>query len=223
MRMPDPRDPGHHRKHRPGQPRTARKHNRKDSRKADRKAGRKDNPLRRPADRLRVFVNMLLIVVLIIGLPLAGWGAGTLTYDHYQGVVHSQNLGKHQVTAHLTANASRLVPGAVPGGAVGSAPVSWTDGSGTHTGRTVVVEGQKKGAAIRVWVDRTDRITLPPENSSVGLTSGVTAGIVAASTAAVLVSGAAVGFHRSLDRRLDARWEKEWAEVEPKWSHRSDR
>ncbi|MEV6418290.1 hypothetical protein [Streptomyces sp. NPDC051662] len=207
MRTPDPRDPGHHRKRRPGPPRTA----------------RKDNPLCRPADRLRVFVHMLLIVVLIIGLPLAGWGAGTLTYDHYQGITHAQNLEKHQVTAHLTANASRLAPGAVPGGAVGSAPVTWTDGSGKHTGRTVVIEGQKKGAAIRVWVDRSDRITLPPENSSVGLTSGVTAGIVAASTAAVLVSGAAVGFHRSLDRRLDARWEKEWAEVEPKWSHRSDR
>ncbi|MFE4369611.1 hypothetical protein ACFRMN_15515 [Streptomyces sp. NPDC056835] len=207
MRTPDPRDPGNHRKRRAGHPRAA----------------RKDNPLRRPADRLRLFVNVLLIVVLIIGLPLAGWGAGTLTYDHYQGITHSQNLGKHQVTAHLTANASRLVPGSVPGGAVGSAPVSWTDGSGTHTGRTVVVEGQKKGAPIRVWVDRADRITLPPENSSVGLTSGVTAGIVAASTAAVVVSGAAVGFHRSLDRRLDARWEKEWAEVEPKWSHRSER
>ncbi|MFE2032313.1 hypothetical protein ACFXBB_03425 [Streptomyces scopuliridis] len=206
MRTPDPRDPRNHRKHRPGHARAA----------------RKDNPLRRPADRLRVLVNVLLIVVLIIGLPLAGWAAGTLTYDHYQGITHSQNLGKHQVTAHLTANASHLVPGAVPGGAVGTAPVSWTDGSGTHTSRTVVTEGQKKGTPIRIWVDRTDRITLPPENSSVGLITGVTAGIVAASAAAVFVSGARAGFHRSLDRRLDAQWDKEWAEVEPKWSHRSD-
>ncbi|MGW2509764.1 Rv1733c family protein [Streptomyces scopuliridis] len=207
MRTPDPRDPRNHRKRRPGHARAA----------------RKDNPLRRPADRLRYLVNVLLIVVLIIGLPLAGWAAGTLTYDHYQGVAHSQNLGKHQVTAHLTANASHLVPGAVPGGAVGTAPVTWTDGNGTHTSRTVVTEGQHKGTSIRIWVDRTDRITLPPENSSVGLITGVTAGIVAASAAAVFVSGARAGFHRSLDRRLDAQWDKEWAEVEPKWSHRSDR
>ncbi|MFE4533677.1 hypothetical protein ACFRKB_01240 [Streptomyces scopuliridis] len=207
MRTPDPRDPRNHRKHRPGH----------------RRAAGKDNPLRRPADRLRVFVNVLLIVVLIIGLPLAGWAAGSFTYDHYQGITHSRNVGKHQVTAHLTANASHLVPGAVPGGAVGSAPVTWTDASGTHTGRTVVIEGQKKGSSIRIWVDRSDRITLPPENSTVGLITGVTAGIVAASTTAVLVTGARVGFHRSLDRRLDAQWDKEWAQVEPKWSHRSDR
>ncbi|WP_326609743.1 hypothetical protein OG949_06325 [Streptomyces scopuliridis] len=207
MRTPDPRNPRNHRKRGPGHARAARKR----------------NPLRRPADRLRVLVNVLLIVVLIIGLPLAGWAAGSFTYDHYQGITHSQNVGKHQVTAHLTANARHVVPGAVPGGAVGSAPVTWTDASGTHTGRTVVVEGQKKGSSIRIWVDRSDRITLPPENSSVGLITGVTAGIVAASTAAVLVSGARVGFHRSLDRRLDAQWEKEWAQVEPKWSHRSER
>ncbi|MFJ1911322.1 hypothetical protein ACIOGX_05210 [Streptomyces sp. NPDC088147] len=227
MRTPDPGDPrndrnhrnnrndrnhrhgnhGHHRKHRPGRPRAA----------------RNGNPLRRPADRLRFCVDILLMVVLIIGLPLAGWAAGSLTYDHYQGVTHSQNLGKHRVTAHLTADTSHLVPVALPGGSVGSAPVTWTDASGKHTGRTVAFEGQKKGAAIRVWVDRADRITVPPENSSAGLTAGVSAGIVAAATAGALVSGARAGFHRSLDRRLDARWEKEWSLVEPKWSHRSDR
>ncbi|MFJ9031828.1 hypothetical protein ACIRQP_25560 [Streptomyces sp. NPDC102274] len=210
MRTPDPQDPRNHRKHRkhmPGHPRAA----------------GKGNPLRRPVDRLRFCVELLLMVVLIIGLPLAGWAAGTLTYDHYQAVAHSQDAGKHRVTARLTANASHLVPVTLPGGAVGSAPVTWTDASGTHTGRTVAFEGQKKGTSIRIWVDRADRVTLPPENSSAGLITGVTAGIVASATAGALVSGARAGFRRSLDRRLDARWEKEWSLVEPKWSHRSDR
>ncbi|MFF3753299.1 hypothetical protein ACFYYH_22990 [Streptomyces sp. NPDC002018] len=200
MKTPDPREPGRHRPAPPG-------------------VSPGDGRLRHPSDRLRRWVDLLLLVVMVVCVPIAGAVTGTLAYEHAQHAAQTKSSGDRQITARLTANASVLVPGADTGSATADAPVRWNDKGKTHTGRAMVAVGQHKGTSVRIWVDRDGRITVPPADSTASLTAGVAVGFTAAGAAAVLGCGTLAGFHRSLDRRNHARWEREWALVEPRWSH----
>lgn len=182
---------------------------------------RKDNPLSRPSDRVRFWIDLLLLVVLVVGTPVAGLAAGALTYDHHLAGPHS--TGQHQVTARLTANVRGLPPSAGPGSAVGTVPVRWTDHGGTHTGVAVAPQGQKKGTYMRIWVDRAERITAPPESPALAPVAGACAGVAAAGMTAALVGATRTRLHRSLDRRNYVHWEREWSTFEPLWSHRNGR
>lgn len=176
-----------------------------------------------PYDRVHYVCSLLLLLVLVVGSPLAGWAAGSTAYDHSLHETRARSAGRHLVTAHLTADTKRVVPGAAPGGAVGSAPVRWTDRSGSHTGVVAATENQKKGSRVLIWVDRSEKAT--PVNSAEvqpGLLTGSVVGVATGAGAAALAGGARAGLWRWHDRQCGVRWEKEWAEVEPRWSHRSE-
>jgi hypothetical protein len=173
------------------------------------------NALRRTSDRVECWVRRLLLVVLVVGMPMAAVGAGLAAYEASMRSVRVQAAERHQVTARLTS--------AVEGGdwAKRPAQVRWTDAAGTaRTGTALVKPGTARGAAVRVWVDREGDIVTAPTSTLNATASGWLIGAVTAFGVAAGCGAAREGTRRVLDRRRYAQWDAEWDLVEPRWSAR---
>ncbi|WTX85958.1 hypothetical protein OG440_02760 [Streptomyces sp. NBC_00637] len=173
------------------------------------------NSPRRPSDRIECWFRRLLMVVLVVGMPVAALGAGLTSYEASMRTVRTQAAQRHQVTARLTSD--------VKGGdwAKRAAPVRWTDGDGTvRTGTALVKPGMAEGATVRIWVTRHGTVTIAPTSTLNATTSGWLMGAMAAFGVAVGSHAARAGMSLVLDRRRYARWAAEWELVEPRWSAR---
>ncbi|MFG2030754.1 hypothetical protein [Streptomyces sp. NPDC048825] len=174
------------------------------------------NPLRRASDRFESWVRGLLMLVLVLGLPVAALSAGTTAYESSMRTVQAQSADRQEVTARLTSN----VKGVTTDGKQ-QAQVRWTDDNGTvRTGTTLVKSGTPKGATVRVWVDRDGGLTSPPMSELNATTTGWFAGGMAAIGVGAGFYAARTGMRHVLDRRRYAQWDAEWDLVEPLWSAR---
>ncbi|MGW1396973.1 Rv1733c family protein [Streptomyces nigra] len=174
------------------------------------------NPLRRPSDRFEWWFRRFLTVLLVVGLPVAAYSAGTTAYDASMRTVRAQVAQRHEVTARPTAD--------VPGDDQGPrqpVQVRWTEPGGVvRTGAALVKPGTSKGDAVRVWVDRSGHVTGPPSNT---LNAKTTAWFAGAMVALGTVLGTHLlwrGTRLLLDRRRYAQWDAEWDRAEPLWSAR---
>ncbi|MFF4948759.1 Rv1733c family protein [Streptomyces chattanoogensis] len=178
------------------------------------------NLLRRTSDRIESWVSAVLLLVLVVGLPVASLSAGWAMYSSQMRIVHAQSAQRHQVTASLTKDASGGMRAARADDRH-RAQVRWTEKDGTQrTGTALVAPGTDAGDSVHVWVDRHGAVTgapMPPQSAvAVGwLTGGATA--VGVATLAFAAKG---GLHLFLDRRRYAQWDAEWGLVEPLWSAR---
>ncbi|MFE6828481.1 hypothetical protein [Streptomyces sp. NPDC057690] len=171
--------------------------------------------LRRPSDRFECWFRRVLLLVLVVGLPVAAVSAGLASYEASMRTVRAQAADRHQVTARLTST--------VKGGdwAKRSARVRWTGADGTvRTGAALVKPGTSKGTAVRVWVTREGTVTSAPASSLNATTSGWLMGGTAAFGVAAVSHAARAGVRLLLDRRRYAQWDAEWDLVEPRWSAR---
>ncbi|WKX14021.1 hypothetical protein [Streptomyces sp. NL15-2K] len=174
------------------------------------------NPLRRTSDRFESWFRGLLMLVLVLGLPVAALSAGTTAYESSMRTVQAQSADRQEVTARLTSN----VKGVTTDGKQ-QAQVRWTDDNGTvRTGTTLVKSGTPKGATVRVWVDRDGGLTSPPMSELNATTTGWFAGGMAAIGVGAGFYAARTGMRHVLDRRRYAQWDAEWDLVEPLWSAR---
>ncbi|GAB2920838.1 hypothetical protein [Streptomyces heilongjiangensis] len=174
------------------------------------------NPLRRTSDRFESWFRGLLMLLLVLGLPVAAISAGRTAYESSMRTVHAQAQQRHEVTARLTSN----VTGDTTDGRQ-RAQVRWTDDQGrARTGTTLVKAGTAKGAAVRVWVDRDGGLTGPPMSGLNATTTGWFMGGMAAMGVGAGFYVVRAGMGRVLDRRRYARWAAEWDRVEPVWSAR---
>ncbi|WP_431046065.1 Rv1733c family protein [Streptomyces sp. P1-3] len=176
--------------------------------------------LRRPSDVAEQWLNRLLMVLLLLGVPVLAFAAGSAAYTSELRTARSQAAERHQVTAHLTEDA-----GGAPVTRAGEdrqrAPVRWTEKNGAaRTGVAEVPPGTEKGETVRVWVDRAGKVTTAPLPSSAAMSTGWTAGAMTAAAGATVVWGTRAAIRRALDHRRCAQWEKEWDELEPVWSRR---
>ncbi|GGY33556.1 Rv1733c family protein [Streptomyces djakartensis] len=176
----------------------------------------RSNPLRRPSDRFESWLHRFLMLVLVIGLPLAAIGAGLTAYDSTMRTVRTQTAQRHEVTARLTSN--------VTGGSEATrqpAQVRWAEENGTvRTGTTLVKPGTPKGATVRIWVDRAGTVTDRPVTAATAWSNGGFLGGMAAIGLVVGVYGVRAGVGLVLDRRRYAQWDAEWDLLEPRWSER---
>ncbi|WP_086784519.1 hypothetical protein, partial [Streptomyces caniscabiei] len=159
------------------------------------------NPLRRPSDRFESWLRRLLLVVLLVGLPLAAYGAGTAVCESSMETVRAQTAERHEITARLTEDldgandASKQL-----------ARVRWTDEDGdVRTGNALVKAGTDKGASVRVWLDRDGKLTSPPMNTLNAKSSGWLAGGMAAFAVAFGCYAVRSGTRLLLDRARYAR------------------
>jgi hypothetical protein len=174
------------------------------------------NPLRRTSDRLESWFRGLLMLVLVLGLPVAALSAGLTAYESSMRTVQTQSAERHQVTARLMSTDKGVTTDGKQ-----RATVRWTDDDGTvRTGTTLVAARTPMGAMVRLWVDRDGSVTDPPMNALTAKTNGWFVGGTAALGMAAGVYAARAGMRHVLDRRRYAQWDAEWDLVEPLWAAR---
>ncbi|MFI1731164.1 hypothetical protein ACH40E_18425 [Streptomyces acidicola] len=177
------------------------------------------NPLRRTSDRVEAWCSELLLVVVVLGLPVASVRAGLSAYESEMRTVQAQSAQRHQITARVTS-----APEAAPGNAADekqTVQVSWIGkDSRQQTGTARVSLDKTAGSTVRIWVDRGGTVQDPPMSASHATAAGwVTGGLTAAGVYAGFVAGR-TRVRLALNRRRYARWDAEWELVEPLWSAR---
>ncbi|WP_328336349.1 hypothetical protein [Streptomyces violaceus] len=174
------------------------------------------NPLIRPSDRFETWIRRFLMLVLVLGLPVAALSAGLTAYESSMRTVQIQSAERQEVSARLVSNAKGVTADGKQ-----RAQVRWTDDNGTvRTATTLRTAGTPEGATVRVWVDRDGTITSPPMNTLTARTNGWFVGGMAAVGVCGGFFAARAGMRRVLDRRRYAQWAAEWDRVEPLWSTR---
>lgn len=174
------------------------------------------NPLIRPSDRFECWLRRVLLLVLVIGLPVAAYSAGTGVYRSSMRTVETQRAERHEITARLAEDLERDNDAAKQ-----LARVRWTgEDGGVRTGEALVKAGTDKGASVRVWLDRDGKLTAPPMNTLNAKAAGWLAGGMAAFGVAVGCYAVRSGTRLLLDRGRYARWDADWDQVEPLWSAR---
>ncbi|MFH9706361.1 hypothetical protein ACH4MW_03750 [Streptomyces luteogriseus] len=174
------------------------------------------NPLIRPSDRFETWIRRFLMLVLVLGLPVAALSAGLTAYESSMRTVQAQSTERQEVNARLKSS----VKGATADGKQ-QAQVRWTDDNGkVRTGTTLVKSGTPEGATVPVWLDRQGAITSPPMTTLTARTNGWFVGGMAAVGVVGGFFGARAVTRRVLDRRRHAQWDAEWDLVEPLWSAR---
>jgi hypothetical protein len=161
----------------------------------------------RPSDRFESWLRRLLLLVLVLGLPLVAYSAGTRVYASSMRTAQVQRAERHEITARLAEDLEHDNDAAKQ-----LARVRWTDeNGGVRTGEALVKAGTDKGAPVRVWLDRDGKLTAPPMNTLNAKASfGLAMGCYAVRSGTRLL----------LDRGRYARWDADWDEVEPLWSAR---
>ncbi|MGX1910124.1 Rv1733c family protein [Streptomyces phaeochromogenes] len=177
------------------------------------------NPLRRTTDRIEAWCSGFLLLVLVLGLPLASVGAGLAAYESAMRAVQVQSAERHQVTARLIS-----VPGTAPGSAADEkqkVQVSWTGDDGRQqTGTTRVPLNKAEGSTVRIWVDRDGTVQEPPMSADNAKAAGWVMGAMTAVGVYAGLVAVRKGMHVALNRRRYAQWDTEWDLVEPLWSAR---
>ncbi|MEI5525476.1 hypothetical protein WB401_12995 [Streptomyces brasiliscabiei] len=174
------------------------------------------NPLVRPSDRVESWIRRVLLVVLVLGLPVAAYSAGTTVYQSSMRTVQVQKAERQEITARLAEDLERDNDAAKQ-----IARVRWTGEDGDmRTGEALVKAGTDKGASVRVWLDRDGNLTAPPMNTLNAKTAGWLAGGMAAFGVAMGCYAVRSGTRVLLDRGRYAQWDADWDRVEPLWSAR---
>jgi hypothetical protein len=178
------------------------------------------DPLRRRSDRVEAWVSRLVLLLLVIGLPVAAVSVGLAVYSSQMRVVHTESAERHQVTARLTEDAAGPLM-VSDGDDFQRAPVRWTEEDGAQRAGTArVPPGTEAGETVRVWVSHDGAVARAPLSPGTAAANGWLAGGVTAGGVAAAVLAAQTGVRHVLDRRRYAQWDAEWQVVEPRWSAR---
>ncbi|MCX4903800.1 hypothetical protein [Streptomyces sp. NBC_00878] len=177
------------------------------------------NPLRRTNDRVEAWCSGFLLLVLVLGLPMASVGAGLAAYESGMRAVQTQSAERHQVTARLIS-----APDTAPGIAADEkqkVQVRWTGNDGRQlTGTTRVPSDKAEGSTVRIWVDRDGTVQEPPMSAGNAKAAGWVMGAMTAVGVYAGLVAVRKGMHVALNRRRYAQWDTEWDLVEPLWSAR---
>ncbi len=167
------------------------------------------NPLRRGVDRAEALILAVLVVVFLVGVPLAARAGADMGYHT---AVRTAQTGQswRQVPAVLLATAGQAVDASVP--------ARWQAPDGTwRTGTIFVPAGAQAGRTVRLWVDPAGRPTGPPfQGSPRG--QAVLSAVVAVLGLGWALGCAGLACHGVLDRRRLAAWEADWQLTEPQWT-----
>ncbi|WP_328224179.1 Rv1733c family protein [Streptomyces sp. NBC_00310] len=180
------------------------------------------NPLRHTTDRIEAWWSGFLLLVLVLGLPMASVSAGLAAYGSAMRAVQAQTAERHQVTARLTPDPDAARVSAAD--EKQKVRLSWTGEDGERrTGTAYVSQDEAERSTLRIWVDREGTVKAPPMSAGDAQATGwVMGGMTAVGVYVVLVA-ARKSMRLALDRSRYARWDTEWDLVEPQWSARFGR
>ena len=178
------------------------------------------NPLRRTIDRAEAWIRAGLLVVFLVGAPVAAVAAGQATA---QAVNPGTSAQPHAVQAVL------LQPATAPAALVflaggGDVQVSarWKGADGSaRTGEVFAPVGTSAGATVTAWLDASGQVVSPPQPSGPPILA-VLAGAAALAAVGYGLRLALRQVNRILDWRRLAGWEAAWRATGPRWTgHRS--
>jgi hypothetical protein len=173
------------------------------------------NPLRRPGDRFEAAILAGLLVLFLIGAPLAAlagwqWAAGAGTRAEL-----AQRSGRYQVPATLLVNASYQAY------AWSSTLVRarWTAPDGAaRTGEVSALTGTPRGSTVPIWTDRDGRALGPPLRPGQVRSQALLAAVVAPLVLAFALITAGMLVHQGMERRRLTDWAADWRVTGPQWS-----
>ncbi len=167
------------------------------------------NPMRRTSDRIEARVVLLAVVGYI---PLAMLVASYASHRMYEAGVRAQHvIHARQVAAVVLTAAVSTKPTATAW-----VPIRWTIDSRTHTGTAPVPYGVPGGATVRVWVDRSGRVTTPPPTTVQLKDQVLTIKVLTPLLLAQLLVLSLCALRWYLDRQRFARWDSEWGLINPR-------
>lgn len=185
-----------------------------------RRLGAGRNPLRRAVDRVESVAVLLAIVVAVVAVPFA-LKAGT--------AVDQANLVQGRVQAANTITTTAVLLQDAPtttGLDAGMGPVTtlgrWrAPGGAERTGQVTAVPGQKAGATVPVWTDRSGALASQPLTADQAFWRGMLTDIVVMFGMLCVLGGALGVLRWRLNRRRYTAWDADWRETEPRWTQRA--
>ena len=173
------------------------------------------NPLRCTLDRVEAAVVVGLVVVFLVGAPLAGLAAGHAVYRIWSRTAHAEQAAWRQVPAVL------LAATPATGYDDGQVRARWTAPDGTRrTGLVPAPSGARAGRTVAVWVDAAGRAAGPPVRLWQVWGQAVLAAALACLGVGLIVLCAGLLAHNLVDRRRLAAWDANWRATEPQWTGR---
>jgi hypothetical protein len=188
-----------------------------------RRAGLDANPLRRGCDRAEAWLRIGLVLIFLIGSPLAAIGLGKLTQAASASAARAQAASERQVPAVLLDRVARAADDPLYGQAgFVWARARWTAPDGQRrTGQVPAQVGSLAGDMVTIWVNSAGQLAYPPIGQS-QIASRVIAVVALTPAALGIVLLVVLWLARSvLDRRRLADWAVEWSAVEPQWTKRT--
>ncbi|MFJ5269665.1 hypothetical protein [Streptomyces sp. NPDC088358] len=176
------------------------------------------SPLRRRCDVVEAWALLAVVVLLVVGAPLAGVAVGWRVYDDARARAAAQRAERHRVAAVLVEDAPAAVASPTGRQPAYSVRVRWTEpGGGSRTGMAQVPAGAQRGEHTHVWLDSGGRWVRPPENASAVWQHTLMAGLFTTGAAVAVVVGVHIAGRRVSARRRLAEWERGWERTGPEW------
>ncbi|MBO8191740.1 hypothetical protein ITI46_08610 [Streptomyces oryzae] len=181
------------------------------------------NPLCRRSDRREAWLSLWAALLIVLGTPLAGWGAAEAAHGALLNTAQEQQHERQRTwatVAHVTVLPPLDSETETAAGAPNRNRVTahWTGRDGSrHTGVVMLRHPVQPGSRFPVWADAHGRLTSRPMSARSAGSYSLLAGLAAAAvTAGVLEAGRRTTV-RLLLRRRYARWDEEWGRIGPDW------
>jgi uncharacterized membrane protein YhaH (DUF805 family) len=178
------------------------------------------NPLRRGTDRVESALRLVIIILLVTAVPVAAVAAGRWADHQAQGWAQAQRQVSHEVTAFLLRDAPATgSPDPYTSVQTAWVPARWQPpGLPSRTGEVLALAGMRKGSTMRIWIDRSGKVTKPPLSQR-DIAGDVCLAVVTTCLASwLLLLVVWTLTRRALDRRRLRAWEAEWRASGPLWS-----
>jgi hypothetical protein len=180
------------------------------------------NPLCRRTDRREAWLSLWAAVLIVLGAPLAAWGASQAVHEALLRTAYEQQHDRQRTWATVQ-HVRALRPLDSETETVAQAhrnrvTARWAGPDGSpHTGTIMLHRPAEPGSRFAVWTDEQGRLTSRPMSArgadSYSLLAGLAAG---AFTGGALEAGRRVSV-RLVMRRRYAHWDEEWARIGPDW------
>jgi hypothetical protein len=129
------------------------------------------NPLIRASDRLEALAALGVLVVALLGVPVAAQ-AGSQIYDAGVRSANEQAHTRHSVQA-VALEGSTSMPADFDNPAYVRA--QWHEGTQLHTERVIAPIGVKAGQPMTIWLDATGKVVAAPQTAQDAELSAVAA------------------------------------------------
>jgi hypothetical protein len=169
--------------------------------------GRDDNPLRRESDRREARARRVVVMLSAAILPLAF----LLGFAAFRGATDDSS-GVHPVTATVTATGVSVSSGLA---VIHTGTVAWVAPDGVrHQATVVLTRSERVGEAVRLWVDRQDRVGARPTTTTDAVVNATLVALLSQLTVVLILAAGLWAVRARLDPRRFQEWDEDWRRLD---------